>query len=147
MIKKIKKRIFNAIFEPSYNASRRALREHEQSDDKIKLSVRLIRHQLGSIDLSDREPIRLEGEARETYLARLSSTYEIYKNELDKLLVTQEQYMGRQVEDEKQLMFARGTVNGIMLVMDIFDGYMEEYKAINSGRKPFDKKKLFPEVQ
>lgn len=119
-----------------------------------KTAVMLVRHILGSIDqwdAHDRDPERLEGTDRKNYLARLASNYDLIKKIIRRFIVAQEQYAMRAVDNEKTLMFSRGTTNGLMLLEEELENAFQEHmtntredqKRANESDK-VDPAKLFP---
>lgn len=114
---------------------------------KESFSVQLIRQQLSSIDLSGVRDLRpLTEEDRKVYNGRVAAFYPDIERDLKKFLIAQEEYIARVADNEKQLMFARGTINGIMLILEHYQQVFEEYKAQVKPEEPFDKNKLFPKV-
>jgi len=119
-------------------------------------AVTLTRHLLNSIDLGDaRSKLTMTPEERKEYVARISSNFDLLERLLKRLVIAQEEAMARgamelkSVSDkpETQVVFGRGTINGIMLVWDELDGYFKEHmENLPRGKESFDKTKLFPQT-
>lgn len=100
---------------------------------ELELSAKLLKHQLGSVDLSDIEKLRAEKLNGKDSMSRAVEVELFYKSVFKKVikLLIQEQleFMGKEVGDTYQFQFARGTVNGLFLVRDWFDD--EEREALS----------------
>lgn len=107
----------------------------------------LTRHLLASIDLIDvRDDQVMNPDERKEWVARVASNYAVTSKIVKRFLVAQEEFIARMAENEKQLMFARGTINGIMLIQEELENAFKEHMANIQPEKPFDKTKLFPET-
>lgn len=88
------------------------------------------KHQLGSIDLSDIEEAEntLLTDVEMMELASQAETF--YKQHFKKVLklLTQKQlqFIGEQAQGDAQLMFGRGTINGIYLIDEWFNQKISE---------------------
>lgn len=124
------------------------LNEFEDDSDLTAKATKLIRHQLGSIDLSDVEIEEMTESERAQYLGVAVGAFgNTIKQEAKKLLKAQEEYLSRTVDNEKTLMFSRGTVNGIMLILETYEDYRKEYIAREKKPDDFDPRNLFPEIE
>lgn len=81
-----------------------------------KSATLLNRHQLASIDLSD-VPEKTEDEIKD-YNAKVSISYPLIKQKVDELVKLQTEFMARECVNNEQFLFARGTINGLVLVLD-----------------------------
>ena len=85
-------------------------------------SIELIQHRLGSISLQDvrKEMSKVIPEnERKEYVASVSSIYEkILKPKCEKFIAIQEEFMAREAENETQFLVGRGTINGLLLIME-----------------------------
>lgn len=107
--------------------------------------TRFIREKLGSIALDDvRGIIKTEQEIKD-YQAAISS---VFKNHIEptlkRLLINQEKFMGEQVQTMEQLSFGRGTVNGLLLVIEEFQHAWEAHQENTKGKEPVNPRELFP---
>ncbi len=111
-------------------------------------AARIIRHILGSIDLSDVRNIKPKTEEEQrNYDARMASVFFDTGKTADKLIVAQEEHIGMEVMNQEQLMFARGTINGIKLLRDEFEDAKDRHVARNTeSHQKFDARELFPEL-
>jgi hypothetical protein len=124
------------------------LNELEGDSDLTAKAAKLIRHQLGSIDLSDVEIEEMSENERAQYIGVAVGAFgNTIKQEAKKLLKAQEEYLSRTVDNEKTLMFSRGTVNGIMLILETYEDYRKEYIAREKKPDDFDPRNLFPEIE
>lgn len=83
-------------------------------------SLRFIRHQLASIDLSDVEDTpesQTEAERKE-YCGIISAAFPTLEKDIKALLHAQLMYASNQAEDWDRVVFARGTFNGISLLLE-----------------------------
>lgn len=94
-------------------------------EDKLEKSAELLRHQLGSIDMSDILKIMMEEltpEEADNASHDISLFYEGYfKKKLKRLIQSQLEFMGTQINDQYDVQFSRGTINGLTLVKDWLD--------------------------
>ena len=115
--------------------------------------VALLRYLLGSINLEDvrKKESEMAPDDRKAYVTRLASNWDLIEKIIKKLLVAQEEYMSRGGEayngDEvKQIVFGRGTINGLFLVHEILKEAFDEFIGTIKPPEPYDKSKLFPDV-
>jgi len=91
-------------------------------------SIKLLRELMGSVDLSDIDKIEKELLTEEEYRNRATQSEAFYRQHLEKALklFIQEQleWIGTKTQGVDQLMFGRGTINGLMLVKGWFDTQM-----------------------
>jgi hypothetical protein len=116
-------------------------------------SAFLTRHLLGSIDLSDVEPFKrnLTPDQRKAYVAEMSSVYVRIKPLLKYFIQTQKDFMasGGEVyhgQEEKQIIFARGTINGLYLILDELYKLYQEHTTLNPLPPPLDNTNPFPSI-
>lgn len=81
-------------------------------------SIDVIRHSLGSIDLSDVEEKDLTAEERKEYCGTISAAFPTIEKDIKALLHAQLMYASNQAEDWDKVIFARGTFNGISLLLE-----------------------------
>jgi len=128
----------------------RKLNQHieQLQKDLTPLSVSLIRHLLGTVDLKDvrGKETEMSPEERKNYVARLSSNWDIVEKKIMRLIVAQEEYMARMTENQEQLMLGRGTINGLFLIHEELEQAFKEHMLNSSPVESFDKRKLFSEI-
>ena len=113
--------------------------------DLSRADLILLRGYLKSIDLREiRDEKEMSSEERKGYVARISSNWDIVEKVLKRLIVAQEEYIARAVENQDQLMFARGTVNGLMIVHEEMKEKFDEHMANIRPQAEFDRKRMFP---
>jgi hypothetical protein len=101
-----------------------------------KSATLLNRHQLGSINLSD-IPAKSESEIKD-YNAKVSIYYPLIKLKVDELVKAQTEFMAKECVNEDQFLFSRGTINGLVLVLDEMNrckGMHDEEVAIEKFNK------------
>lgn len=121
------------------------LRQYNNEIDKSFNLQEFIQNKLGSINLEDVRDIVKLPEDIKVYEAGIAS---IFKDHLEptikKLIITQEQFMARQVKDMDQLSFGRGTVNGLLLILEEFESAWKNHQATITPEKEPDQTTFFP---
>lgn len=123
-------------------------------------SIQLLKHLLGSINLNDIEELKNIKIDDVEAMARAGDVELFYKNHFEKILKLfiqkQLELIGIGIKDEKtgekigvenieQLLFARGTINGFLLIQE----WMEEQRQLSLSRfeeKPESSTELFPKI-
>ena len=126
-------------------ALREVLDERDNNLKPVDISVDLMRELLGTKSFS-RDVRPMDGEARKNYVARIAASWPDLDKDTDLMIAVQEQNMGRRVNNQDELMFGRGTINGIMLIKDYYEDRYNEHKANTKPEEKFDPSKLFPTV-
>jgi hypothetical protein len=102
--------------------------------DGQKDSVKLLRHLLSSIDLSDAQKEDFLDE--ESYLNRASMAESFYHNGFEKVLKLyiqgQLEFIAKEATNDLRLQFARGTINGLTLIKEWFE---EQSKILAQHRE------------
>lgn len=101
----------------------------------------LNRHELGSIDLSDRLVIpNLKGESRMNYLrsAELVFNNESFKNEIKALVQAQLEFIANETTSFEQVLVGRGTLNGLFILEEVFEKYHNEFIELTKRPEDFD---------
>ena len=103
-------------------------------------SVELLRHLLGTLDLSDIENIKGEELSDDSYYGRAADAEIFYRNNFEKVLKLlvqrQLEWIGTQTENIEQLMFGRGTINGLLLIQNWFEEQSNILKQKREEEKP-----------
>jgi hypothetical protein len=103
-------------------------------------SVSLMRHILGSIDVSE-EP------NEEVFNNRAGAIFkDVIEPKLKKMVREQERFATAEAANLEQFWFARGSLNGIELVREEFEKAYGVYQQSNQPPEPFDKQNPLPEV-
>lgn len=104
-----------------------------------KSATLLNREQLGSISLDGmRDKELTENELKERN-AKISLDFKIIEQTTKKLLIAQEEFMANQCENEQQLLFARGSINGLTLLLEEFASYKSQHDEITKPKDEFNK--------
>jgi hypothetical protein len=98
----------------------------EKLTEKTPDDLKLIRHQLGSLDLKDIEP--LSGEQREDFSGKVAIIYDDLTKQLEKLALDEVIWQANNSQNWEQVIFARGTINGINLIQEMLTMYKGEYE-------------------
>ena len=108
-----------------------------------KSATLLNRHQLGSLSLDDARDELSENEQKERN-ANVSSAFRHIELSIKKLIIVQQEFMANQCENESQLLFGRGTTNGLSLVLEEMQSYKLQYEEDNKPKDDdFNKHKVF----
>lgn len=107
-------------------------------------SVKLMRHLLGSVDLSDVKPIQTmkEGERRD-FAASIAIVFPKIQRVI-KPLIDEQKDAGYTLEGDTQ--FIKGTMNGIYLVLEAFENLKDEHVEDTKPKEDFDPHASLPEL-
>ena len=107
--------------------------------EQLSLLIQKLRHEVCSIDLSDIRSVdqhvpskadTLSKEERSSYVASAAGFFQLYlKPEAERLLYAQEKFMNEKAENWFQMLVGRGTINGILLLYELFQEYEKEVRA------------------
>jgi len=100
------------------------------------------RHQLGSIDLPDIKEELTENEQKERN-ANIANSYKYIEPTIKKLLIAQQEFMAKQCENENQLLFGRGSINGIAVVLEELRSYKLAHEEETKPQEKFDEHEVF----
>ena len=110
-------------------------------------SLTLLKHQLGSVDLKDLDDKDMsEGDRRE-YCASISGIYPRLEKDIKKFLHEQLMFMSNNAENWDQVIFGRGTFNGLDLLLTHWKKASAEHMERLKPEEKFDKHKLLPEIE
>ena len=110
------------------------------SDLIEKEYVLLNLEQLGSI--SSIEEYLTEGEIKDRN-ARIASDYKILERIVAEYIKEQKDFMANQCENGQQLLFSRGTVNGISLLGEAFTSFKGQHDEITKPKENYNPNKIF----
>lgn len=123
---------------------------------ELESSTKLLRHFLNSIDLSDIDELKTIVLTPPEAMDRAGDVELFYKNHFEKVLKLfiqrQLEFIGIGIKDERtgekiavetegQLLFARGTINGLLLIKE----WMEEQRKLSLSRFEEKSEELSPE--
>ena len=97
----------------------------------------LQRHLLGSIDLSDVDEEMNESERKE-YVAAISAVFPRLEKDIKKFLYQQLMYSSNQAENWEQVIFGRGTFNGLSLLLEYWKTINQEQLEKSIPKQQFD---------
>ena len=103
-----------------------------------KSALLLNRKQLGCIDLSDIKEPKEENKKKERN-AKIASDFRYIEPAIKKLIIAQQEFMANQCENESQLLFGRGSMNGLALVLEELKNYKSEHEEDTKPKDNFDK--------
>jgi hypothetical protein len=113
---------------------------------KKEPSLKLLRYQLGSIDLSDTKLKKEMSESeRISYCAQIFAVFPVIEKDIEKMIYEQLMFASNNTEDWGQVLFSRGTTNGMMLLLDLWKKASSEYEAKGKD-KDFDKNNPINEI-
>lgn len=94
-------------------------------------SLLLLHHALGSVDLSDVEEEKEQTEAeRAEYIAAISAVYPRLEKDIKRFLYAQLMFVSNNAETWEQVLFGRGTFNG----MDVLLNYWKQAHIENAQK-------------
>lgn len=114
-----------------------------------ELSLALIRHLLGSIDLSDvkEDEKEISKEERKSYCAAIFAVWPRLEKDIKELLHRQLMFVCNEAETWEQVIFGRGTFNGIDLLYKLWKAAATEFEATPKEEKgDFNKSNPMPEI-
>lgn len=111
------------------------IKDIEEIKEKLSLTPEvptvgdLTRHQLGSIDLTDFESLLPQNEEeRKAYVRYIASGFKPHLSPVGKKLIqAQLEFLGKEAIDWEKSLFAKGTLNGIMLLYEEFEKCFGEH--------------------
>ncbi len=103
-------------------------------------TVELLRHLLGSIDLSDIKEEQLTEAEQKDYSAAIFAVFPRLQKDIRKFLHEQLMFSANQATDWEQVVFGRGSFNGISLLFEHWKKAADEHVAnIKGEAEPFNK--------
>ena len=112
-------------------------------------SLTLIRHQLGSIDLKDIGEKEMSESETKDYNASISAVFPRLEKDIKKFLHEQLIFMANKSENWSQVVFGRGTYNGIDLLLNHWrQAHTAHTARLGEGEgEKFDEHKVIGEVE
>lgn len=108
-------------------------------------SLKLQRNLLGSIDLADLEKEETE-EERRAHSSAIFAVYPRLESDLKKLLHAQLLFASNEAETWEQVLFGRGTFNGLSLFLEHLKVLQSEHIENSRGKEDFDHSSPISEV-
>lgn len=138
MLAKLKQFLFADLPEIKANLQILISREKQESTDAV-----LMRHLLGSVDLKDLKPLDFKEGERKDFAASIAivtpKALRIFKD----IAETQKEYA---LTHDGDPMFAKGTINGIYLCLEAFEGWKSEHLENTKPKEDFDPHATLPEL-
>lgn len=104
-----------------------------------KSATLLNKNQLGSIDLSDVRDKELSENEIKKRNANIANSYKYIEPTIKKLLIAQQEFIANRCENENQLLFGRGSINGISVVLEELRSYKLAHEEDTKPQEKFDK--------
>ncbi len=106
--------------------------------------IEALRHQLSSIDLIDVKTREMTPTQRRSYLQKIATFYpKGIEQDIKELIAEQLIFMGQHSQNIEQFWFARGTINGLFLLMEKYERLFLEYQELVKPKSKIDNTKLF----
>lgn len=103
------------------------------------LDIALVRHLLGSIDLSDvKEEEQTEGERKE-YCGAICAVFPRLEKDMKRFLYDQLMFVSNQADTWERVIFGRGTFNGMSLLYEHWKKANDEHLEKTKPKETFDK--------
>lgn len=111
-------------------------------------TLEVMRHMLGSIDLSDHknDKIEMSESERKEYCAAISAVFPRLEKDIKSFLYEQLHYSSNQAEIWEKVIFGRGTFNGMDILLSFWKSAHEEHLAKLKPDEKFDKHSPIAEI-
>ena len=116
--------------------------KEETSDN----SLELLRHELGSIDLSDIQDEDMNESERKEYIAAISAVFPRIEKDIKKFLHTQLMFSSNNAENWEQVIFGRGAFNGMDLLLNHWKKANNEFLSGLQKDEEMDENNPMPEL-
>lgn len=111
-------------------------------DDALKL----VRHRLGSIDISDAEGKEMSGTDRAAYCAALHAVFPRLEADIRKLLYQQTLWSVKESANWDQVIWGRGVIEGMAMLHELWKQASQEHVENSTKDEPAEKHSPFGEV-
>ena len=111
---------------------------------QIEPSLKVLRNQLGSVDLSDVDEEMTEQERKE-YVAVISAVFPRIEKDIKKFLYDQLLFISNKSENWDHVLFGRGTFNGMSILLEHWKQAHVEHES-KSKKEEFNKTNILPEL-
>src|SRR3989304_1853024 len=118
---------------------------HSINDSGRPVTLEVMRHILGSIDLKDVEEEMTESD-RKDYCAAISAVFPRLEKDIKRFLHAQLMYASNQAENWEQVIFGRGTFNGMALLLEYWKQINNKHISDTKEKESFDKHKIINEI-
>lgn len=120
------------------------LHELSKGEPPIDPSLDLIRRTCGSISVRDLLADITELEHLRSEASTIASK-PLFKEELERMIAKQLEWMNMETANWEQVIFGRGTVNGIRLILEHFETLHNDHVAATKPPETFDRFNPMPE--
>jgi len=104
-------------------------------------SLKLLQHQLGSISLDDIEEEDMSDAERKEYCSTISAVFPRLEKDIKRFLYSQLMFMSNNAQNWDQVIFGRGTFNGMDILLNHWrqahTEHQDQIREVNSPK--FDK--------
>ena len=107
--------------------------------------LKLIRHRLGSIDLTDAEPRDRNEEQQRDYCASIHAVFPRIEADIKRLIYHQVLWSAKESENWDQILFSRGVIEGMAMLLELWSQAHHEHQA-RSLNEPFEPNNPLAEV-
>lgn len=99
-------------------------------------SIKLTRHALGSIDLSDLDDQKELSEAEQKeYCASIAAVFPRLEQDIKRFMYNQLLFSAKEAANWEQVIFSRGVLDGFSMLLEYWQGAHNEYLAWNQDKK------------
>lgn len=108
-------------------------------------SLRLIRHHLGSMDLSDVEGEDASEDGRRAYCAAIHAVYPRLEKDVRRFLYAQLMFNAKEAQTFEQVIFGRGSFDGMAQLLEHWRLADMEHRGANA-KESFEESNPLPEI-
>ncbi len=121
-----------------------------QDEQNIRQLIKTLRASLNLVDLDDLRKVakpesekeshnmasRIDEKDRKEYVGRMSGYWiNGLRQEIEVMIYEQEKFLNMLSQNHEQDMIGRGTLNGLLLVFELYEAYEQEWKALQEENK------------
>jgi len=118
-----------------------------QDEQNARKLIRTLRESLNLVDLRDLRTVKdsedsshadtLKDDADRKEYVGVMASYWIngLQKEVERMIYMQEKFLNLKSQSHEQDMLGRGTLNGLLLVWELFDGYKQEWIAVQEDAR------------
>lgn len=110
-------------------------------------TLKLQRNLLGSIDISDDDADEMDASQRHEYIAAISAVFPRIEKDIKRFMHQQLMYSSNKAETWEQVIFGRGTFNGLALLLEFWDNANQEQMEKAKPKAQFDPHNSIGEIE
>ena len=118
----------------------------KESEPVKEMTIALQRNLLGSIDLSDIEDKEESEEERRAYCSAIFAVFPRLEKDLKRFMMEQLLFSSNNAETWEQVLFGRGSYNGLSLVYDYWKTVQAEHISNSEKKEDFNKSSPIGEI-